>query len=57
VHLVGHSMGARVALLLAVRFPRLLDSVAIVDIGPEASASNVAQTARGVSLRPERVWR
>ena len=54
VHLVGHSMGARVALLMAARFPRLLDSVAIVDIGPEASASNVAQTARGVSLRPER---
>ncbi len=54
VHLVGHSMGARIAILVAARYPRLLDSVAIVDIGPEASASNIAATVAGVSSRPER---
>lgn len=54
VHLVGHSMGARVALVLAARHARLLRSVAIVDIGPEASKANISATVRGIQGRPER---
>jgi 2-(acetamidomethylene)succinate hydrolase len=38
--LVGHSMGARVAMVAAARHPRLFRSVAIVDIGPEQWAAN-----------------
>jgi pimeloyl-ACP methyl ester carboxylesterase len=54
VHLVGHSMGARVAIVVAARYPELLHSAAIVDIGPEASTANIADTVRGISRRPER---
>ena len=36
VHLVGHSMGARVAFVTAARHPELVASVVVVDIGPEA---------------------
>ncbi|MEP7214788.1 MAG: alpha/beta hydrolase [Anaerolineaceae bacterium] len=41
VHLVGHSMGARVALVLAARAPQLVRSVAILDIGPEQWQANI----------------
>lgn len=53
VHLVGHSMGGRIALLLAARHPRRLSSVAIVDIGPEASKTNITTTVAGIESRPE----
>ena len=44
VHLVGHSMGARVAIVLAARHPDLLRSVTIVDIGPEIWKENATNT-------------
>lgn len=53
VHLVGHSMGARIAMILAARHPELVQSVAIVDIGPEASKANIEATSRGIRSRPE----
>lgn len=53
VHLVGHSMGARVAMLLAARHPSVLRSVAVVDIGPEASKANIEATVAGIGSRPE----
>lgn len=54
VHLVGHSMGARIALMAASRHPELLATAAVVDIGPEASRANIESTVRGISSRPER---
>lgn len=38
VHLVGHSMGGKVAMTLALRDPDLIDRLVIVDIAPMASA-------------------
>ena len=52
LHLVGHSMGARVAMVLAARFPRLLRSVAIIDIGPEVWTANYEQTVQALDRMP-----
>ena len=54
IDLVGHSMGARIAIVAAARWPSLFRSVAVVDIGPEASKANIAATVAGLASRPER---
>lgn len=52
VHLVGHSMGARIGILMAARLPHLLRSVAIVDIGVEASRANIRETSEAIEGMP-----
>ena len=37
VHLVGHSMGGKVAMVLALRHPDLIDRLVVVDITPSVS--------------------
>lgn len=39
VHLVGHSLGGKVAMVLALRHPELIDRLVVVDIGPNAGGS------------------
>ena len=40
VHLVGHSLGGKVAMILALRHPELIDRLVIVDIAPTSGGSN-----------------
>jgi pimeloyl-ACP methyl ester carboxylesterase len=51
-HLVGHSMGARVAMAFAARHGSRLRSVAIVDIGPEAWRANWEDTVAAFDRMP-----
>ncbi|MGO1311609.1 MAG: alpha/beta fold hydrolase [Brevibacterium sp.] len=39
VHLVGHSLGGKVAMVLALRHPELIDRLVVVDIAPQAGGS------------------
>lgn len=51
-HLVGHSMGARVAIVAAARHPELFRSVSIVDIGPEAWRANWVESVEAFDTMP-----
>jgi pimeloyl-ACP methyl ester carboxylesterase len=53
VDLVGHSMGARVALVAAARHPQLFRSAAIVDIGPEAWQANINESVAAFARMPD----
>lgn len=39
VHLVGHSLGGKVAMVLALRHPELIDRLVVVDIAPTTGGS------------------
>ncbi|WP_425574508.1 alpha/beta fold hydrolase [Nesterenkonia aethiopica] len=43
VHLVGHSMGGKVAMVLALRHPELIDRLVVVDISPVSSGGPMGQ--------------
>jgi esterase len=46
-HLMGHSMGGKVAMNFASRFPNFLDKLVVVDIGPKYYAPHHQQIFRG----------
>lgn len=51
-HLIGHSMGARVAMVAAAGHPERFRSVAIVDIGPEAWRANWVESVAAFDRMP-----
>ncbi|MCC7366680.1 MAG: alpha/beta hydrolase [Dehalococcoidia bacterium] len=51
-HLVGHSMGGRVAIVAAARYPGRFRSAAIIDIGPEAWAANWRESVEAFERLP-----
>lgn len=54
VQLVGHSMGARVAMVAAAKQPNRYLTTAIVDIGPEQWRANWVSGVEGFSSMPKR---
>lgn len=52
IHLLGHSMGGRVALLFADRHPEWVDKLVIVDIGPESDWQSMAGILEKVDFVP-----
>lgn len=51
-HLVGHSMGGRVAMVAAARHRATFRSVTVVDIGPEQWKANAEATAAALEAMP-----
>ena len=54
IHLVGHSLGGRIAILAAARHPELFSSVTIIDIGPETWKENWEETVAWLDNVPKR---
>lgn len=51
-HLIGHSLGARVAMLVLEQEPALATSFTIVDTGPEVGAAGAAKVRRDAESQP-----
>ena len=54
VHLVGHSLGGKVAMVLALRHPELIASLVVVDIAPTAGGSAGSLRASALESCPAR---
>jgi esterase len=52
-HLVGHSLGGRIAILAAARYPEMFSSATIIDIGPETWKGNWEETVSWLDKAPK----
>ncbi len=48
VHVLGHSMGGKVAMELAIRYPHIVDRLVVVDVAPRAFDDRDASVIRAV---------
>jgi len=49
IDLIGHSMGGKVAMLVAVTYPELVDKLVVADIGPKQYAPHHQDILKGLS--------
>ena len=52
-HLIGHSLGARVAALLLAQQPQLARSFTLIDTGPDVGAAGVAKVRKDAETQPQ----
>ena len=55
LHVVGHSMGGKVAMLMAAAHPRRVEQLVVVDATPGISAQGLADLRR-IGARPQRLY-
>jgi len=55
LHVVGHSMGGKVAMLMAAAHPRRVEQLVVVDATPDISAQGLADLRR-IGTRPHRLF-
>mgnify|MGYP006434465953 CR=1 FL=1 len=53
VQVIGHSMGGKIAMHLAVNHPQLVDKLVVVDIGPKSYPSHHDEILEGLTLLEE----
>ena len=53
LHIIGHSLGARVAMLLLARKPVAIESFTIIDTGPEVRAVGVKKVRKDAEATPK----
>jgi len=56
VHLIGHSMGGKVGMVLAQNYPGMLKSLTVIDIAPKAYKPHHQQILKGLNaINPEQI--
>jgi pimeloyl-ACP methyl ester carboxylesterase len=60
INIIGHSMGGKTAMLLAARYPELVDKLIVADIGPKYYAPHHQDILAGLNavdftLKPSRI--
>jgi len=49
IHLLGHSMGGKVAMKMAMMYPELIEKMIVVDIGPKAYPMHHQRILKGLN--------
>ena len=56
IHLIGHSMGGKVGMVVAQNYPQLLKSLTVIDIAPKAYKPHHQQILKGLNaIKPQEI--